>query len=638
MTSRLPGLARFSLRLIAAGCVLAARPICQAQSEPASAPTPAIDPAAAALAGFDETTGLWFPPDAPREVYLERSDPNHNLIRDVQKAFAANPALRKAACALATDPKREVRASGLDASVKQRITMFHMLCAGAEGAAREKQRSEEVWQENEARFERTRNASSARALPEGERRARFLEINADLMQSTDVFVRLDRAFEMLGLGPQTETALYRVLSVSPFKGTRNEARFHDYLRRLFGRESAEGMPEAGRYRMAMRNHLYFTNRLPEAGAVTRVLLEEESLAPWKTNNLAVLAVLDRVAGDVSALRRVASRCGPPEADPEADAARYVDRPEGAFCFDMYFDLALHDIELNGESAPAGLVGVLEEIVSAEPANWPRRATAIQYVVRLDPARGRELAEELLQIPATITPLGARLDALDDLGTASRKLRDFPRALAAFDRYLDFLRYRPAPVPPGVWDRLTALPEEEKGPHSPIARSGWLNISWALGEKVATSTDAGDFPGARRAIEASLANALRLAHEIEKDSGKERLAQLADLEGLEARDREALEALLEQEVEGVRRAARDQARMTRGYLRSYGVALVKAGRLAEAKRVAAYLIAQPGGERNLPTGLYRVVYEGRSPGEPLPTSRSAWEASADAGSAAPPRRR
>lgn len=632
MTRKLSGLVRVILRLVAAGFVLAARPS-PAQSEAAPAPAAAVDPAAAALAGFDETTGLWFPPDAPREVYLERSDPNHNLIRDVQKAFVANPALREAVCALATDPKREVRASGLDLSVRQRITAFHMLCAGAEEAAREKQRSEQVWQENEARFERARNAPSARALPEGERRARFLEINGDLVQSTDVFVRLDRAFEMLGLGPQTETAVYRVLAVSPFKGTRNEARFHDYLRRLFARESAEGMPEAGRYRMAMRNHFFFTNRLHEARAATRDLLEEESLARWKTSNLTVLAFLDRLAGDVSSLERVASRCSPPE----AAATSYVDRPEGAYCFDLYFDLALHDIELNGEAAPAGLAGVLEEVVSAEPANWPRRATAIQYVVRLDPARGRELAEELLRIPATIAPLGARLDALDDVATASRKLRDFPRALAALDRYLDFLRYRPAPAPPGVWNRLTALPEEGKGPHA-IVRRGWLNISWALGEKVATSLDAGDFGGARRAIEASLANALRLAHEIEKESGKERLAQLVDLEGLEAREREALETLLEQEVEDVRRAARDEVRMARGYLRSYGVALVKAGRGEEAKRVAAYLIAQPGGEHNLPVKLYPIFYGAKDLGRPLPPATSPWEAAPDTGAATVPRRR
>lgn len=615
MTPKPDGVIRVILRLVAVGFVLAARPS-PAQTEPTSTPAAAVDPAAAALAGFDETTGLWFPPDAPREVYLERSDPNHNLILDMQKAFAANPALRQAVCALATDPRREVRASALDMSVRQRITAFHMLCVGAEEAARTKQRSEQVWQEHEARFEKARNAASARALSEEERRSRFLEINRDLMQSADVFVRLDRAFEMLGLGPQTETALYRVLAVSPFKGNRNEARFHDYLRRLFDHESAAGMPEAGRYRMAIRNHLYFTNRLPEAGALTRRILEEESLARWKTNNLAVLALLDRVAGDVPALKRVASRCGSPEADAEADATGYVDRPKGAFCFDMYFDLALHDIELNGEAAPAGLVGVLEDVISAEPANWPRHATAIQYVVRLDPARGRELAEELLRIPATIAPLGARLDALADLATASRKLRDFPHALAALDRYLDFLRYRRSPIPPGLWDRLTALPEEEQGPHS-IVRRGWLNISWALGEKVATSIDAGDFRGARRAIEVALANAMRLAHEIEKESGKERLAQLIDLEGLEAKEREALETLLGQEVEDTRRAARDEARMTRGYLRSYGVALVKSGLREEAKRVVGYLIAQPGGEHNLPGSSIRSSMAPRTWANPFP---------------------
>ena len=634
MTWRPPRLASFFLQLVATVCVLAARASCQAQNEPAPEPTAAVDSAAAALAGFDETTGLWFPPDAPREVYLERSDPNHNLIRDIQKAFAANPALRKAACALATDPKREVRASGLDMSVRQRIAAFHMLCAGAEAGEQNKQRSEDVWQENEARFEKARNAASARALTDEERRARFLDIDAEFTQPAEFFVRLDRAFEMLGLMPQAETAVYRLLAAFTFQSKPGAARFHDYLQRLFDRESAEGMPEATRYRMAMRNYLYLTNRLPEARAATRRVLEEESLSRWKTNNLAFLGLLDRLAGDVSALRRVASRCSPPE----ADATSYGDRPEGAYCFDLYFGLAFHNIELNGKAAPAVLVGVLEEVVSAEPANWPRRATAIGYVVRLDPARGRELAEELLQVSATITPLGARLDALDDLATASRKLHDFSRALAALDRYLDLLRYRPSPVSSGLWDVLTAVPEEEKGPPSPIERIGWLNFSWALGEKAATSTEAGDFSGARRAVEAFLANAVRLAHEIEKESVKEHIAQLIDLEGLQPREREALGALLEQESEAVRRAARDQARTTRSYLRSYGAALVTAGRHAEAKRVAAYLISQPGGERNLPTALYSVVYEGRAPGEPLSTARSPWEAALDDGVATPPRHR
>jgi hypothetical protein len=633
MTSKPRRVIRAVLRLVAAGFVLVAH-ASPAQNEPTPVPTAAVDPAAAALAGFDETTGLWFPPGAPREVYLANSDPNHNLTRDIQKAFAANPALREAACSLAIDPKREVRASVLDASAKQMRTRFLMLCAGAVAAEQNKKRDEGTWQENEARFERTRNAAHARALSDAERREQFLEIDAEFTQPVEFFVRLDRAFEMLGLMPQAETAVYRLLAGFTSQGKQGAARFHDYLQRLLDRESAEGKPEAARYRMAMRNYLYLTNRLPEARAATRRVLEEESLSRWKTNNLAFLGLLDRLAGDVSALKRVASGCSPPE----ADATSYGDRPEGAYCFDLYFGLAFHDIEVNGKAAPAGLVGVLEEIISAEPANWPRRATAIGYVVRLDPARGRELAEELLQVPATIAPLGARLDALNDLATASRKLHDFSRALAALDRYLDLLRYRPSPVPLGLWDVLTAVPEEERGPLSPIERIGWLNFSWALGEKAATSTEAGDFPGARRAMEAFLANAVRLTHEIEKESGKERLAQLVDLEGLEAREREALEKLLQQESEAVRRAARDQARMTRSYLSSYGSALVKAGRHEEAKRIAAYLIAQPGGERNLPTGLYSVVYEGRNPGEPLPTARSPWEASPEDRAAAPPRRR
>ena len=92
--------------------------------------------------------------------------------------------------------------------------MLQMLCAGVEASTREKRRDDEVWRENEARFEKSRNAASARALPDEEQRARFLEIDADFNQPTDGFVRLDRAFEMLGLRPQAELAVYRVLTAS----------------------------------------------------------------------------------------------------------------------------------------------------------------------------------------------------------------------------------------------------------------------------------------------------------------------------------------------------------------------------------------------------------------------------------------
>jgi len=103
-----------------------------------------------------------------------------------------------------------------------------------------------------------------------------------------------------------------------------------------------------------------------------------------------------------------------------------------------------------------------------------------------------------------------------------------------------------------------------------------------------------------------------------------LADLVDLEGMEAREREALETLLGREVEDVRRAARDEARMTVGYLRSYGVALVKAGRLEETKRLVAYLIAQPGAEHNLTGEFYPTFYGAKERGEPLSPAASPWD--------------
>ena len=87
----------------------------------ASAQTPAES---AAAAGFDDETGIWFPPDAPRQTYLDRSDPQHQLIPDVRKAFQADPALARAVAALLADPRRVTSGSRLSDSARQLKTMF----------------------------------------------------------------------------------------------------------------------------------------------------------------------------------------------------------------------------------------------------------------------------------------------------------------------------------------------------------------------------------------------------------------------------------------------------------------------------------------------------------------------------------
>ena len=288
----------------ALGCLLAGRSEAQVPAESAP-PARTADPAAEALAGWDETTGLWFPRLAPRETYLQGSDPNRNMIRDVQDAFAANTALRVAVCALVADPRREVRASALEPSLRQKRTILQMMCAGAEAAEVSKKREEDVWRDNEARFERARDSDGARARSAVERRERYLELEA-ADPPLDSLARLDRAFERFGLMPQAEMAIFDVLNESPFRATRSDPRFQAYLNRVFARETADGRPDAGRYLMGYEHYLFFTNRLDEARVTVRRALSVESLSAWKIDNLAVLALLDRLSGDPDGLKRAAS--------------------------------------------------------------------------------------------------------------------------------------------------------------------------------------------------------------------------------------------------------------------------------------------------------------------------------------------
>ncbi len=324
---------RFLLAAVvaSAAAILAPPGWSQQQNETAPAQAPTGDPAAEALVGFDETTGLWFPSGAPREVYLARSDPSHDLIRDAQAAFTANPALRKAVCALIKDPKREVRASALPPSVLQRRTMFQMLCVGVEAHEQEQEKSETAWRIRKADFEKWMNLSPARALSLDERRSRMLEIDEATRDSAEPDGQLKGAFAMLGLMPQTDYVVYRLLATNPFRGTRNEEKFVEFLRGTFGRESADGMPEASLYRMAMRHLLFYRGDVAEARALSRRLLEDETLERWKTDNRAILALLDRLSGDASALRVAAASCGVPERVTQA----YEKRPEGAYCFDLF---------------------------------------------------------------------------------------------------------------------------------------------------------------------------------------------------------------------------------------------------------------------------------------------------------------
>lgn len=601
------------------GCALAQPAASQPQPEP-TAVAPVLDAAAQALAGYDEETGLWYPPDATRETYLENRDPAHPWIGDIQKAFKASRSLRIEVCALVADPKREVRASNLQQLIKQRRTMLYMLCAGSAAEEESKQREKDLWRENEARFEKARNATAARALSFTERRNRFIEGDDNAPTILDSSARLDRAFERFGLMPQAEMGVFDVLNESPYRGTPANEKFQNYLQRLFSRETSQDAPEPARYLMGSLYYLFFTNSLPEAKATASRVLANEALARWRTDNLMTLALLERLARDSSALKRLAQACPAPRGETVA----YEGRPAGAYCFDAISGMASRSIILNGEKAPALLPDVMEEIVASEPANWWRRDSNAQYLSRMDAARGRNMAAEILRVPATLVPVEVRLDALEVVAQSSKKLRDFGPAVSAFDRYLDLLRYRPRPARPDMWARLTALPKQEAGPAPWLMQRSSSSISVMLGEKAMTLVESGDFARARPAIEEFLTNAFDLEFMANRDSGKQNLDQLVDLEGLKPEEREGIKAYLEKSRQELARASRDHARWAREYLSRYGAAVAKAGRRAEATRVASYLIAQPGAEHNLPTELAIIFYGAREKNEPLSPAATPWD--------------
>jgi tetratricopeptide (TPR) repeat protein len=592
------------------------------QAGPAPVNAPVADPAAAALEGFDEETGLWFPPDAPHEVYLDRSDPKHGLIRDVQKAFETDPALRKAVCALALDPKRAPKVSSIPQGVRQVVTTFHMLCVGM-GAAEEdkvmRATSGQVEKRYETQFVSWMNAEAVHRLDRKERGKRLDRLEAGWPTLPDHEARLKSAFEMLGLMPQNETVVYHLLEMSGTLPAISERRFQDFLLRLFERESAEGMPEASLYRMALRTLLFYTDVLPKALELSRKLVGEKALADWRTENRVFLALLQRLEGDASAVRNLASNCTPPE----RERGDYRKRPAGAFCLDRVCDVASRSIDVQGEKAPKGLVDVLLEAIAAEPTNWQRRVEAIHHIAVLDAARAVDLAEEQLRVPESRVPLDVRLETLAELGDASRRLREFPEALKAYDEYLGMMHYRPGPVPADLWDRLTALPAEDRGFWTNTDRRGWAGLTWALGRKVQTYLDAGDIPKAQTSVESLLAAAFALIDAAEKKASGTWAPDLVQFQGMGSGEGEKLRAFLGQDAQGVASTARNQARHSRLYLRKIGTALLKAGRPDKARRVVAYLIRQPDGEGDLPTALYRLYLESGERGENLKPASSPW---------------
>ncbi len=156
-----------------------------------------------------------------------------------------------------------------------------------------------------------------------------------------------------------------------------------------------------------------------------------------------------------------------------------------------------------------------------------------------------------------------------------------------------------------------------------------NITWALCQKTETFIESGDFPRARQALETYLATTFSIIDIVEKEKGH--VSDLMDQEGMDPSELQSLRALLDEDAKASALSARDVARWARVELGMLGTACVKAGKTDEAKRIVAYLIAQPGPEGHaLPGDLLPLYYGPKERGEPLKPAATPWESPAASG--------
>lgn len=540
-----------------------------------------------ALAGLDRETGIWYPPDAPRQAYVDRSDPEHGFGKDMTEAFKKDPQLRRAVCALVQGEEFEGVERRLSGGLRQFRTMQAMACVSSVMSERREERRRNEPLEWKARWRREMEVERARALASDVRKRDLDEAYAAAWTTETSDERLALALKALGRGPTYPGVMKRVLDMAPHF-ERPRAVFHEFLRGVLVEEAGEGRPESIAYRVALRNYRLYTGDDAEARAMTRKLIELVPSRELRSDEV-LLAMLDRLAGDPAPLERLFAECPTPSGwSPDTDALTTRE----SFCRDVAWFFADSVSHRLGSRTPAGYEGIVTDLIRAEPTNWPTRVSLIQVLERFAPDAARRECNALLAIPATIAPLGARLDALGTLAGLDEASGETAKARASVDRVLDLLRYRPRKPPVDRWERLLKLPVEEY----PLRRErggGISLVSWALGSKVRLALMENDVARARRGVDEYLGATLGRLAEIERGA-----KPLEGVAGGAAPGSDEERAFLEwlQQLRGeTTRDARHEVAAGRGLLARIADHEAKSGNTRAALRIYRFLLRYPAPE-------------------------------------------
>ena len=333
--------------------------------------------------------------------------------------------------------------------------------------------------------------------------------------------------------------------------------------------------------MGLRGLLYFSGDFAEARRLTADVLEHP-VADQHDYDRVFLAVLDRALGSRQTWDAMLLDCRVPEAfRPRMER----NTPPVHYCWTVARELTWRGIRLLGEKSPAALKDILVEGIAAEPTNWGYRMESIRSLARIDHGLARREAEAVLAIPATLTPPGVQIDAVAELARIAREEKDIPRALAAYDRFLDVLGFRLPKVPPDCWERLRAIGKTPMHYEPPTGHDVGDEIRWALGQKIGAAAEAGDIARARRGVEVRLAAEFDFAQRARKEADIV-LAALAQEEP------DSL-AQARNEVEGrIRRSLENAADSVRYHLVEVARACLAVGDRPAALRAAGYLYNQP----------------------------------------------
>lgn len=539
---------------------------------------------ARALAGLDRETGIWYPPDAPRQVYVDRSDPERGFGKDMTEAFKKDPELRQAVCALVLGEEFEGVERRLSGGLRQYRTMQAIACTGSAMNERNEERKRTEPQEWKARWRREMEIDQARALAPDVRKREGTEAYEAAWTTGTSEERLALALKALGRGPVYPGVMRRVLELEPHF-ERPRAVFHEFLLGLLVEEAGEGKPESIAYRAALRSYRLYRGENAEARDLTRQLIALVPSEELRSDEV-LLAMLDHLAGDAAPLARLFTECPAPSGwSPERDALATRD----SFCRDaVHFFADSVSLRL-GSKTPAGYEGVVTDLIRAAPTDWPSRILAIQTLERFAPDAARRECTALLAIPATIVPLAARLDALGTLAGLDEARGETVLARAGVDRVLDLLRYR-APKPPADrWERLLKIPFEEY-PVSRARGGGFSLVAWALGSKVRLALKENDVARGRRGVDEYLGASLERLAEIER--GAAPLEGEAGGAAAGSEEERAFLAWLDELRKETTRDGRREVAVGRGLLASVAAWEAKSGDPRAALRIYRFLLRYP----------------------------------------------